>query len=258
MGLSVSVGILNLVQLSSIQFHSRLNFAMASSNELAGFKQAHPDINVLLPGDDGFPERQKAIAVVANNKKPLGIIIPKSAQQVSDAVIWTTRAGLELVVRSGGNDFYGRSMVDGGVVIDMRDMNSLVISEDRKTVTIGGGIITKDLVQRLDKEGLVVPIGNWLGVGYVGWATHGGYGPLQGPCGMGWEGIVSAEVVCPRGRIVPAADDNGIPASADAIEGLRGMGGNLFIVTALTIKAYPSHQVSLCNLNHGDRFGDRG
>jgi FAD/FMN-containing dehydrogenase len=150
-------------------------------------------------------------------------------------VKWAKTAGADFTIRTGGNDFYGRFVVDGGLMIDMRELKSIEVAEDKMTATIGGGTIMKDLVEKLADEGLIAPSGNAWTVGYVGWATQGGYGPLTNPLGMGFEGIVGAEVVNAEGEVVQASDE--------MLEGIRGMGGNLGVITSLTIKVYPNRDV---------------
>lgn len=54
--------------------------------------------------------------------------------------------------------------------------------------------------------------------------------------GMGFEGIVAAQVVNADGEV--------IEASEDMLEGIRGMGGNIGIITSLTVKTYPTRSVS--------------
>ena len=167
---------------------------------------------------------------------PLAIAIPKNAEQVSDVVRWAVKNDIDFTVRSGGNDFYGRCVVDGGLMIDMRDINFIDVAADKKTATIGGGVITKDLILALEAEGLMAPVANTWIVGYVGWATLGGYGPLMNFLGMGCDGITGAQVVDATGQIAEASEE--------MLEGIRGMGGNLGIVTSLTIKLYQSNTVS--------------
>lgn len=121
----------------------------------------------------------------------------------------------------------------------MRDINFVHVSADKKTATIGGGIVMKDLIEKLDVEGLVTPVGNMWIVGYVGWATLGGYGPMQHSHGMGIEQIVGAEMVTGKGEVVEFGEED------ERLEGLRGMGGNLGVVTAVTIKVYPKIKVSI-------------
>ncbi|KAH8879287.1 FAD-binding domain-containing protein, partial [Thozetella sp. PMI_491] len=165
----------------------------------------------------------------------LGIAVPKEAKQVADIVRWATATGIPFAVRSGGNDFYGRNIVQGGLIVDMRDIAGVSVSEDRKTATIGGGTIAQEVVTRLEEKGLVAPFGNTWVVGYIGWATLGGYGPLTESLGMGFEGIVGAQVVNAKGDVVEA--------TGEMLEGIRGMGGNLGIITSLTIKVYPARQL---------------
>jgi FAD/FMN-containing dehydrogenase len=113
----------------------------------------------------------------------------------------------------------------------------LHVAADRKTAKIGAGFVMQDLVHKLDAEGLVTPVGNMGIVGYVGWATLGGYGPMQHSHGLGIEQIVGAEIVTANGEVVSIGEED------ERLEGLRGMGGNLGVIAALEIKVYPKLDV---------------
>ncbi|UZP40350.1 hypothetical protein NXS19_008166 [Fusarium pseudograminearum] len=78
----------------------------------------------------------------------------------------------------------------------MRDINYVNISEDRKTAHIGGGIITRELAKALGVQGLIIPTAPNASVGYVGWATLGGYSPLSTKYGLGVDQIVGAKGGC--------------------------------------------------------------
>lgn len=212
---------------------------MAESNQLKDFEETHPDIEVLSPSHAKWAEQRETRGQAGQEKKPLGIAIPRDADQVARIVRWATSQHVEISVRTGGNDFYGRNVVDNGLIIDMRSINFINIAKDKETATIGGGVITKDLIYKCENEGVIAPFGNIWVVGYVGWATLGGYGPLTNLLGMGFEGILAAEVVTSQGEIVEA--------SSDMLEGIRGMGGNLGIITSLTFRVYPARQV--CKFN---------
>ena len=199
------------------------------------FRSALPNVNILTPDSPDYAARRDTRGNNGKDVVPLGIAIPKSASDVSAIVKWSTTQGVPIAVRSGGNEFYGRNVVKDGVVIDMRDIDSISVSKDRKTVDIGGGVITKNLILKLEDEGITAPVGNTWVVGYIGWATLGGYGPLQNELGMGFEGIVGAEVVTDDGSIVEATEE--------MLVGLRGLGGNLGVITRLTVKCYPKRQV---------------
>jgi FAD/FMN-containing dehydrogenase len=130
------------------------------------------------------------------------------------------------------------------LVIDISAIKSVKVSDDKKTVTFGGGIPSVELVEALEKEGLTIPFGNTGFVGYVGWVTMGGYGPLTKSLGMGFEGIVGAELVTADGAIIKATEE--------ILEGLRGMGGNLGVVTSMTVKTHPARKVTTQKANRSN------
>lgn len=212
---------------------------MATADLIKNFEQANPAVELLTPSAPGWDEKRATRGHAGEECTPLGIAVPKDAGQVADIVRWATASGVDFSVRSGGNDFFGRFVVDGVLMIDMRNINSITVAEDKKTVTIGGGVVSKDLIKALEKEDLVAPLGNVWIVGYVGWATLGGYGPFTNLHGLGLEAIVGAEVVNAQGEAVKASED--------MVEGIRGMGGNLGVITSLTIKTHPKQKVTPIN-----------
>jgi hypothetical protein len=126
-------------------------------------------------------------------------------------------------------------VAEGALIVDMREINFINVAEDKKTATIGGGVLNRELVYKLEEEGVLAACGNTPVPGYVGWATLGGFGPMTNLFGMGFEGIVAAQVVTAKGEIVEAPED--------MLEGIRGMGGNLGIITSLTITVYQTRKV---------------
>lgn len=73
-------------------------------------------------------------------------------------------------------------------------------------------------------------------MGYVGWATLGGYGPFSTSHGLGADQIVSAKVVNAKGELVEA--------DSELLQGIRGGGGIFGVIVELTIKVYPLKEVS--------------
>ncbi len=72
-------------------------------------------------------------------------------------------------------------------------------------------------------------------MGYVGWATLGGYGPFSTSHGLGVDQIVAAKVVNAKGELVEA--------DAELLQGIRGGGGIFGVIVELTIKVYPLKEV---------------
>jgi FAD/FMN-containing dehydrogenase len=78
--------------------------------------------------------------------------------------------------------------------------------------------------------------GTIASVGYVGWATLGGYGPFSALYGLGADQIVGAKIVNATGELVVANDQ--------MLRGIRGGGGIFGVIVELTIKVYPLKEVS--------------
>ncbi|KAI1146176.1 FAD-binding domain-containing protein [Nemania diffusa] len=189
-----------------------------------------PELTLITPSDSNF-EATRACFVKRDADVPSAIARPQNAQQVQALVQYCTKNGVEFVVRSGGHDCDGRSQVAGALSIDMRDIKRVSISADEKTATVGGGILFRDLAAALDARGLVTPVGTVASVGYVGWATLGGYGPFSTSHGLGADQIVSAKVVNAKGELVEA--------DSELLQGIRGGGGIFGVIVELTIKVYP-------------------
>lgn len=165
--------------------------------------------------------------------KPLAIVRPKSPTDVSSVVSFCIAHRISIAVRSGGHDFFGRSIIHDGVVIDMRRMDSVGIAPDRKSANVGGGVIAGDLQQTLDKYRLFTPTGQAKTVGYVSWACGGGYGFYVGTYGFGVDQILGAIVVLADGRIVNTDQE------PELLWAIRGAGAGTFgVVVELRVKVY--------------------
>ncbi len=172
-----------------------------------------------------------------NPAVPLAIVRPRTADDVAAVIPFAHSNGVKISVRSGGHDPFGRSVVDGALLIDMRPLSSVHVSEDKDTAKIGGGVLLGGLIEELAKFDLVTPFGSVPSVGYAGWATLGGYGALSGNFGLGVDQIVGAKVANWKGEIVDAGPET--------LKGIRGGSGNFGVIVELTIKVYPLKKVRL-------------
>jgi len=125
----------------------------------------------------------------------------------------------------------------------MRDIAYVNVDKQCSTAKVGGGVLLAGLAKALAKEGLATAIGTNTSVGYVGWATYGGYGPFSANYGLGVDQIVGAKLVDANGKIVEADER--------LLKGIRGAGGVFGVIVELTIKVYPLKAVScLATSNH--------
>lgn len=156
------------------------------------------------------------------------------AGEVADAVRVAARCHLPLSVRSGGHDWAGRALRDGGLVLDLTGLRTVRVDPDTAMVTVGGGTTAAELLAAARPYDLVVPTGVVDAVGMAGLSLAGGYGPLCGRFGLTVDNLLGAEVVLADGRRVTADARH----DAELYWALRGGGGNLGIVTELRFRAH--------------------
>lgn len=133
-------------------------------------------------------------------------------------------------MRSGGHDLWGRSLIDSAVILDIRELNQIALAEDQKSITIGGGTQTGDVVSFLDSHGLVTPCTLASVTGHVGWAFSGGFGPLVNAFGLGVDQIISAKIVTAEGELREA--------DSELLWGIKGAGGAFGVLTEVKFKTY--------------------
>ena len=213
---------------------------MASSPDprlasLVSFLHGYPTIQYATPNSPKY-SNLRATYSLDNPAVPLAIVRPKNAEEVAATVRFARANGIKPVVRSGGNSLFGKSMIQGALIIDMRDIAYININDSKTSATIGGGIRFSDLAEVLTKEGLATALGTIPFIGYAGWSTYGGYGPFSAQYGLGCDNILGAKVVNWKGEVVEA--------DTDMLKGIRGAGGAFGPIVELTIKLYPLMNVS--------------
>jgi FAD/FMN-containing dehydrogenase len=199
------------------------------------FLKDHPGIKYTPPSSPDYASDRK-VWNLSRRDNPLAIVHPETAEQVSALVKFARANGIKFTTRAGGHNLQGRAIADGALTIDMRAFTSVKVAGDRKTATIGAGLLQDELAKRLWDEGLATPTGAVPSVGYVGWAMYGGYGPFSSNWGLGVDQIVAATIVNASGEIVKADDD--------LLKGIRGAGGVFGIILDVSIKVYPLKSVS--------------
>lgn len=202
---------------------------------LENFLQGRSHIQYATPSSPNYADL-RATYTLDNPAIPLAIVRPQNAEDVAAIVKFGKANGLQLVVRSGGNSLFWKSMVHDALIIDMRDIAYVKINESETLASVGGGILLGDLADQLTKEGLATATGTIPFVGFVGWSTYGGYGPFSAQYGLGCDNIVRAKVVNFKGELIEADED--------MLKGIRGAGGAFGPIVELTVKVYPLKNVS--------------
>ncbi|KAL3474761.1 hypothetical protein BJX99DRAFT_260019 [Aspergillus californicus] len=210
---------------------------------LEAYLQRHDGIELYTPRSPEYEDLRESFVI--RPARPFAIVRPQTAADVQASIQFILHHDVDFNIRSGGHDSAGRSQIDGGLLIDMRDLDYFQISKDRTRARVGGGIQLGRLAELLGKQDLITPTGSVASVGYTGWSTLGGYGPFSSLYGLGVDQIVGAKLVNSNGEIIEASDE--------LLAGLRGGGGNFGVVVELTINVYPLKQVCE-SLLHGRGF----
>jgi FAD/FMN-containing dehydrogenase len=174
---------------------------------------------VLDPDDPGYDSARFGWNG-AIDRRPAAVACATDADDVSAAIMAARSAGLAFTIRAGGHSVSGRSVRDGALCIDLREMNGVEVHPD--LVRVGGGALLGELDAATQEHGLAVPAGQISHTGVGGLTLGGGIGWLMRHHGLTIDSLVAAEVVLASGEIVRASASE----HPDLFWALRGGGGD--------------------------------
>ncbi|WP_322409806.1 LLM class flavin-dependent oxidoreductase [Microbacterium invictum] len=222
---------------------ARSAIALAARREGVAYDDVPDGLRVIEPGDFEYPDVR---STYMRGGSPGIVLQPADTPEVAAALAFARRhPNLPLAVRSGGHGISGRSTNDGGIVIDLRRLNTIeVIDADRRIVRIGPGARWMQVAAALSEFGWALSSGDYGGVGVGGLATAGGIGFLSRSHGLTIDRMRAAEIVLADGSVVRAdAEDH-----ADLFWAVRGAGANIGIVTAFEFEAVEIGRVAWVQL----------
>jgi FAD/FMN-containing dehydrogenase len=193
---------------------------------------------LILPDDAGYDEA-RAVWNGAIDHHPAMIVRPAGAADVASAVNFGRENNLILSVRGAGHNVAGYAVADGGLMLDLSQLNRVHVDPERRTARAGPGATWSQFDQATHAFGLATTGGIVSAVGIAGLTLGGGLGWLLRKHGMTIDNLLSAEVVTADGQLITASPDH----NPDLFWALRGGGGNFGVVTSFEYQLHPVTQV---------------
>ncbi|GAB3172416.1 FAD-binding oxidoreductase [Myceligenerans halotolerans] len=170
---------------------------------------------------------------------PAVLARPRTTAEVSGVVRAARDAGLPLTVRSGGHSYARSSLLDGGVVLDLRLIDEIRIDREARIGRAQGGATAGAYTTAAGEQGLATGFGDTGTVGVAGLTLGGGIGFLSRRDGLTLDNLLGAEVVLADGDVVETGPD----AEPDLFWALRGGGAGIGVVTRLDLRLVPTPDV---------------
>jgi FAD/FMN-containing dehydrogenase len=191
--------------------------------------------SIILPGDNAYDD---ARSTFVHTGSPAIIAMAKTSDDVAHALGYAREQGLLVSVRSGGHSNAGLSTNDGGIIIDVSQINTVeVVDRAACRVRIGAGAQWGSIAETLHASGLALSSGDTKTVGASGLLLGGGVGWMVRKYGLAIDSLVRAELVTADGQLV-VADASTNP---DLFWAIRGGGGNFGVAISFECIA---HEVS--------------
>ena len=168
------------------------------------------------------------------------VVQAADADDVVATVQYATACDLKIGIRSGGHSWAGNHIRDGGVLLDVHDLNRCEVDVEAGTAVVGPGMGGSVLAGLLWEQGLFFPAGHCKGVCIGGYLLQGGYGWNSRVLGPACESVLGLDVVTADGEQLHIDADN----HADLYWAARGSGPGFFAaVTAFHLKLYRRPQI---------------
>ncbi len=189
---------------------------------------------LLAPGAPGYDEA-RAVWNGMYDRRPGLVIRCAGAADVRAGVRFAAERGLLLSVRGGGHNIAGSAVADGGLLLDLSPMRSVLVFPDARTARVEPGCLLGDVDRETQAFGLMTPLGINSTTGVAGLTLGGGFGWTSRRLGLTIDNLLSANVVTADGELRRASETE----NPDLFWAIRGGGGNFGVVTSFEFRLHP-------------------
>ena len=186
------------------------------------------------PGEPGY-DAARTVPNAMIDRRPAMIARCTGAADVIECVRFAREYEVLVAVRGGGHSVAGKSVCDGGLVIDLSAMKGISVDPARRTVRAETGLKLGEFDRETQAFGLATTLGVVPTVGIAGLTLGGGWGNLHAKYGLAIDNVIGADVVTADGQLLTV----NATETADLYWGVRGGSGNFGIVTSLEHRLHP-------------------
>ena len=187
------------------------------------------------PGEQGY-DAARTVPNAMIDRRPAIIARCAGPADVITCVRFAREHDIVVAARGGGHSVAGKSVCDGGLMIDLSAMKGIRVDPARRTVRAETGLKLGEFDRETQAFGLATTLGVVSATGIAGLTLGGGWGHLHAKYGLAIDNVIGADVVTADGRLLTA---NALE-NQDLFWGVRGGSGNFGIVTSLE---YRLHEV---------------
>ncbi len=189
---------------------------------------------LLVPGDDSYDATRMVFNAMIDSR-PAMVVRCAGTADVIESVNFARTHDLLVAVRGGGHNVGGKSVCDGGLLIDLSRMKGIRVDPVRLTAQAQPGLTLGEFDRETQVFGLATTLGIVSVTGIAGLTLGGGIGWLNGKHGLACDNVRSMDVVTADGRFLTAS----AAQNEDLYWGLRGGSGNFGVVTSFEYELHP-------------------
>src|SRR5699024_9743022 len=172
------------------------------------------------------------------------VIAPRNTKEVSEIVKVCNKHKIPLTPRGAGTNLSaGTTPLKGGVVLLFKHMNQILeIDEQNLTITVQPGVVTEDIIKKVESVGLLYPPDpSSMNISTIGGNISENSGGLRGlKYGVTKDYVLSLTIVLPNGDIITTGGKLAKDvAGYDLTSLFVGSEGTLGVVTKAILKLVP-------------------
>lgn len=161
-------------------------------------------------------------------------------QDIMAAIKFARETRIKVAVRGGGHNWSQPTLRNGGLLIDIQDLNRVIsIDVENRKAVLQPIVSNRDVQKALNPKGLAYPSGHCPQVKLSGYLLGGGMAWNPTAWGSGAESVEAIELVTAQGDLIRASESE----NPDYFWAARGAGSGFFgIVTKYHLKLHPLPQ----------------